>query len=48
MASDRLAKFRRFLAENDTDIIPGAVAEATRMEDFAHDILAHCAGHCRL
>jgi hypothetical protein len=47
-ASDRLAALRSHLATHDSDVVPCAVAEATRLEDLAHDILAHCRGQDRL
>jgi len=39
---------RSHLAAHDTDIVPCAVAEATRLENLAHDILAHCRGQDRV
>jgi CBS domain-containing protein len=47
-ASDRLRALRSYLATHDTDFVPSAVAEATRLEDLAQDILAHCRGQDRL
>ena len=41
-ASKRLAALRRYLSTDDADVVPCAVAEATRLEGLAHDILAHC------
>ena len=41
-ASERLAALRRYLSTDDADVVPCAVAEATRLEGLAHDILAHC------
>jgi len=47
-ASERLVALRSHLAAHDTDIVPCAVAEATRLENLAHDILAHCRGQDRV
>jgi signal-transduction protein with cAMP-binding, CBS, and nucleotidyltransferase domain len=47
-ATDRLAELRAYLATHDSDFVPCAVAEATRLEDLAHDILAHCRGRDRI
>ncbi|MBM4090779.1 MAG: diguanylate cyclase [Planctomycetes bacterium] len=43
-ASERLAALRGHLATHATDLVPCAVAEATRLESLAHDILANCRG----
>jgi diguanylate cyclase (GGDEF)-like protein len=42
-ASDDLQAFRHYLATGNAEIIPYAIAEATRLENLAQDILAHCA-----
>jgi signal-transduction protein with cAMP-binding, CBS, and nucleotidyltransferase domain len=47
-AGDRLDALRNHLATHDFDFVPCAVAEATRLEDLAHDILAHCRGQERV
>ena len=46
-AGDSLAALRSHLASHDSDIVPCAVAEATRLENIAQDILAHCCGQDR-
>ncbi len=43
-ATARLAALRSYLDNHDANIVPCAVAEATRLEHLAHDILAHCRG----
>lgn len=48
VAEDRLDALRQHLAEPDADFVPCAVAEATRLEELAHDILAHCRGQERV
>jgi diguanylate cyclase (GGDEF)-like protein len=48
VAGDRLDALRHHLAELDADFVPCAVAEATRLEELAHDILAHCRGQERI
>jgi diguanylate cyclase (GGDEF)-like protein len=47
-AGDCLAALRSHLATHNSDFVPCAVAEATRLEDLAHDILAHCRSQDRL
>lgn len=44
IATERLAVLRSRLAEDRSDFVPCAVAEATRLEELAHEILAHCRG----
>lgn len=44
LACDRLTVLRSHLSTRDSDIEPCTVAEVTRLEDLAHDILAHCLG----
>ena len=44
VATERLAVLRSHLAEDQSDFVPCAVAEATRLEELAHEILAHCRG----
>ena len=43
-AEKRLAVLREYLVNPAQDLVPCAVAEATRLEEFAHCILAHCYG----
>jgi len=43
-AVERLHAFCGFLAVSDTDFAPCAIAEATRLETLAHDILTQCQG----
>lgn len=47
-ASDRLDVLRCYLAAHGSDFVPCAVAEATRLEELAHEILAHCRQQDRL
>lgn len=47
-ASERLGVLSGYLARHDTDFVPCAVAEATRLEELAHEILAHCRQQDRL
>ena len=43
-ATERLAVLRRYVVSHDSSFVPCAVAEATRVEELAHEILAHCRG----
>lgn len=44
VATERLAILRNHLSKDHSDFVPCAVAEATRLEELANEILAHCRG----